>query len=114
MTARPSVHDEHMHFLRPRGCHIHDCSGQYRQVQNVTVVSIHCQLGASTQTLESYHPLLQPFTPLWRDLGGHWADIYYSSLSYGCMWARVCNFICTTFVLGHDDWPKEKMSGQSR
>ena len=37
--------------------------------------------------------------------------LYYSSLSYGCMWARVCS-LCTTFMLGHENWPKEEMSGQ--
>ena len=64
-----AICDEHMHFLRPKGCHIHgarvrDCSVQYIdkwlvavQPIKVTVVSIHCQLGARTQTLVSYHPL---------------------------------------------------------
>ena len=61
--ARPS---EHMHFLRPNGCHIHVALlegsttwlwWQVVQPTKVTVVSIYCQLGAMTQTLESYHPL---------------------------------------------------------
>ena len=63
----PAICDEHMHFLRPKGCHIHAdllegtcCSVQYRQVVQPTTDKGNCGEYPHTNTWE-----LPPLTPLW-------------------------------------------------